>query len=103
MAADTEPNEFERLRTRVSKLSDDTLTELENIMRRGTPHDKIMVAKSVLPGLIKVIGEQQQVDELAEMREQLRLMQAEMRGSIGGVRPTPTIDAESDEVPVDGG
>lgn len=97
----TAGDDFARLRKRVSDLSDMTLDKLEAIMRGGVPRDQIMVAKSVLPGLIKVIGEQQQVDELAEMRELLRAMQAEMRSNIGGIKP-PAIDADSEELAVDG-
>lgn len=98
----TAGDDFARLRARVSRLSDDTLTQLERIMKSGTPHDKIMVAKSVLPGLIKVIGEQQQVDELAEIRELVRAMQVEMRGTIGGSSRMPTIDGDSEELETDG-
>jgi len=99
----TAGDDFAKLRKRVSDLSAMTLSRLESIMQTGTPRDQIMVAKSVLPGLIKVIGEQQQVDELAEMRELLRAMQAEMRGSIGGSIPREELDDPDNELEIDGG
>lgn len=86
---------LEHIRTRIERLTSRTLEECERVMAVGTPAAKLTVAKSVLPQLIRVLGEQQEADTHAEMREALAEMREALRETVA--KPAVIVDVGDDE------
>lgn len=76
---------LEVLRGRINRIVMDSLDDVERTLKTGTPAAKAVVMKTAIPALIKVLGEEQKSDELAEMRKIVREMAEKDRLGIKGM------------------
>ena len=83
MADEVTPLEI--LRSRISRIVNSSLDEVEKTLKSGTPSAKAAVMKTTLPALIKILGEEEKADELAEMRRLVQEMAERDRMGIHGM------------------
>ena len=76
---------LEVLRGRINRIVMSSLDDVEATLKTGTPAAKAVVMKTAIPALIKVLGEEQKSDELAEMRKIVREMAEKDRLGIKGM------------------
>ena len=84
---------LEVLRGRINRIVMDSLDDVERTLKTGTPSAKAVVMKTAIPALIKVLGEEQKSDELAEMRKIVREMAEKDRLGIKGMLGEDGVEA----------
>lgn len=89
----------DELKGRVRGFVNSCLDEAEQLLSYGTPQTKAGVIRTVMPALVKVLGEEKQGDEMAVLRNEVEQMFAEVRSGIGN--PVAEKAEEPDEAPVD--
>lgn len=94
MADEVTPLEI--LRSRISRIVNSSLDEVEKTLKSGTPSAKAAVMKTTLPALIKILGEEEKADELAEMRRLVQEMAERDRMGIHGMESQGSMDNSSD-------
>lgn len=98
MSAPAPPNPVDLLRARISGLVSMTLDEVEEIMHTGTPAMKLTVARTTLPALVKILGDEQQADELQDMRDALAEVKRSIQATIADPREvSDDLDVEGDD------
>jgi len=90
MADEVTPLEI--LRSRISRIVNSSLDEVEKTLKSGTPSAKAAVMKTTLPALIKILGEEEKADELAEMRRLMGEMAERDRMGIHGMESQGSMD-----------
>lgn len=90
MADEVTPLEI--LRSRISRIVNSSLDEVEKTLKSGTPSAKAAVMKTTLPALIKILGEEEKADELAEMRRLMGEMAERDRMGIMGMEGQKEMD-----------
>ena len=91
MADEVTPLEI--LRSRISRIVNSSLDEVEKTLKSGTPSAKAAVMKTTLPALIKILGEEEKADELAEMRRLVGEMAERDRMGIHGMESQGSMDS----------
>jgi len=92
------------LQERARKLINLTLRQAEIDITTGTPQVRHALMRAVIPAIVKLSENQQQVDELAELREQMALMQQSFQQGIAvgvGVNAAPEPELTDDGLPID--
>lgn len=92
------------LQERARKLINLTLRQAEIDITTGTPQVRHALMRAVIPAIVKLSENQQQVDELAELREQMALMQQSFQQGIAvGVSAAAVVEPEltDDGLPID--
>lgn len=72
------------VRAAVKALALESLAQARVLVRSGAPSVKSRVVASVLPALVKGLGERQDTTTTDELRDQLDQLFAEMRGTPDG-------------------
>jgi len=100
MADEVTPLEI--LRSRISRIVNSSLDEVEKTLKSGTPSAKAAVMKTTLPALIKILGEEEKADELAEMRRLVQEMAERDRMGIMGMEGQVEMDRNANDPSTDG-
>ena len=88
-SSEEEKSALDILRARIGNIVNLSLDEVEKTLRVGTPAAKAAVMKTTLPALIKILGDEQQADELEELRDLVRQNHERERESIGKIGVDP--------------
>lgn len=84
MADDVTP--LEVLRARISRIVTLSLDDVEKTLATGTPAAKASIIKTAIPALVKILGEEEKGDELAEMRRLVMEISERDRMAIRGMQ-----------------
>lgn len=84
MADDVTP--LEVLRARISRIVTLSLDDVEKTLATGTPAAKASIIKTAIPALVKILGEEEKGDELAEMRRLVMEISERDRMAISGMQ-----------------
>lgn len=100
---DDPQDELEALRQRVIRLGGDTLTQLENDLRRGSVNQRNAAIRMVAPYLLKALDASNTDDSKEQMREAVNELMAEMAGDgepeSEGDEPAPAAEPTEDSGP----
>lgn len=77
---------LEVLRARISKIVTLSLDDVEKTLATGTPAAKASIIKTAIPALVKILGEEEKGDELAEMRKMISELTERDRMGIAGMQ-----------------
>jgi len=94
--ADDGQLDLQSLRARINRIVNTSLDEVEKTLQTGTPTAKAAVMKTTLPALIKVLGEEEKADELAEMRRIVSELAEKDRMRISGMMDGGTGDPSTE-------
>lgn len=70
------------LKARILGLTLTALDEAEKMMRSGNPATKMKVMQSVIPSLVKSLTQQEEAQELDQMREDMDKLRAQVFGEV---------------------
>ena len=100
---DDPQDELEALRQRVIQLGEDTLTQLENDLRRGSVNQRNAAIRMIAPYLLKTLDASNTDDSKEQMKQAVDELMAQMAGDdepeSDGDEPAPLAEPPEDSGP----